>query len=182
MDQAGYDVEWQVLNTAWYLPQNRERIFLVGHLRGRSGRKVFPIKRASKETIKYIAGKSMGSRLYDSSGLSRALLTSSGEAYSIPTSGEARAVMTPARGKRHQNGRRIKEPGESMYTLTTKDRHGVLVRNRFRHLIPKETFRLNGFSDEQYEKAAAVNSDTQLYKQMGNTVSIPVIYDIALRL
>lgn len=181
MDQAGYDVEWQVLNTAWYLPQNRERVFLIGHLRGRSGRKVFPIKRASRETIKYIAGKSMGNRLYDSSGLSRALLTSSGEAYSVETN-HACAVITPARKRTRQNGRRVKTPGEPMYTLTTKDRHGVFVRNRFRHLTPKEAARLQGFTDEQFERAAAVNSETQLFKQFGNCVSVPVIYDIALRL
>ena len=38
-----YTIECQLLNTKWLLPQNRERIYIVGHLRGRSGGKIFPI-------------------------------------------------------------------------------------------------------------------------------------------
>ena len=40
---GGYTIEWQLLNTSWVLPQNRERIYLVGHLAGRSDPGVFPI-------------------------------------------------------------------------------------------------------------------------------------------
>lgn len=40
---GGYRLEWQLLNTAWFLPQNRERIYLVGHLGKGSGKQVFPI-------------------------------------------------------------------------------------------------------------------------------------------
>ena len=44
LDELGYDVEWQVLNSKDFgLPQNRERVFIIGHLRGQRGRKVFPI-------------------------------------------------------------------------------------------------------------------------------------------
>ncbi|QGS18036.1 MULTISPECIES: DNA cytosine methyltransferase [Capnocytophaga] len=41
---GGYRLEWQLLNTSWVLPQNRERIYLVGHLAGRSETGVFPIR------------------------------------------------------------------------------------------------------------------------------------------
>ena len=41
---GGYTIEWQLLNTSWVLPQNRERIYLVGHLAGRSEPGVFPIR------------------------------------------------------------------------------------------------------------------------------------------
>ena len=41
---VGYRLEWQLLNTSWVLPQNRERIYLVGHLAGRSETGVFPIR------------------------------------------------------------------------------------------------------------------------------------------
>ena len=41
---GGYRLEWQLLNTSWILPQNRERIYLVGHLAGRSQPGVFPIR------------------------------------------------------------------------------------------------------------------------------------------
>lgn len=39
---GGYRLEWQLLNTSWLLPQNRERIYLIGHLGNRGGRNVFP--------------------------------------------------------------------------------------------------------------------------------------------
>lgn len=39
---GGYRLEWQLLNTSWVLPQNRERIYLVGHLDGRSEPGIFP--------------------------------------------------------------------------------------------------------------------------------------------
>ncbi len=43
---SGYDCQWQVLNTRWFLPQNRERIIFVGHLRNRRRPEVFPIGEA----------------------------------------------------------------------------------------------------------------------------------------
>ena len=42
-DIGGYRLEWQLLNTAWFLPQNRERIYLIGHLAEGSTRNIFPI-------------------------------------------------------------------------------------------------------------------------------------------
>jgi len=46
---GGYRLEWQLLNTKWFLPQNRERIYLVGYSGGKSGREVFPIRESSKK-------------------------------------------------------------------------------------------------------------------------------------
>lgn len=40
---GGYRLEWQLLNTSWFLPQNRERIYLIGHLGEGSGKNIFPI-------------------------------------------------------------------------------------------------------------------------------------------
>ncbi|WP_131087193.1 DNA cytosine methyltransferase, partial [Lactiplantibacillus plantarum] len=54
LDEIGYDVEWDVLDSAEVVPQHRERIFIVGHLRGRRTRKVFPIVRKNGETNKTI--------------------------------------------------------------------------------------------------------------------------------
>lgn len=48
-----------------------------------------------------------------------------------------------------------------------------------RKLTPKESFRLQGWSDEYFEKAQFVNSDSQLYKQAGNGVTTTVIRAIA---
>lgn len=84
--------------------------------------------------------------------------------------------MNPAKKSVRQNGRRIKEPDEPMFTLTVQDRHGVVHCGRVRRLMPKECWRLQGFTDEQFHRAAATGlSDSQLYKMAGNAVSVPVI-------
>lgn len=51
-----------------------------------------------------------------------------------------------------------------------------------RKLTPKECFRLQGWTDDYFEKAAFVNSDSQLYKQAGNGVTVTVVYDIAVKM
>ena len=59
-----------------------------------------------------------------------------------------------------------------------KDKHSV----RIRKLTPRECFRLQGFSDDLFEKARAVNSDSQLYKQAGNAVTVNVVYAIGKKI
>lgn len=49
---GGYRLEWQLLNTSWVLPQNRERIYVIGHLAGRSEQGVFPIREIAKDSFK----------------------------------------------------------------------------------------------------------------------------------
>lgn len=91
------------------------------------------------------------------------------------------SILTPDRLEKRQNGRRIKNEGEPAFTLTSQDRHGVLIaddRIKIRKLTPRECFRLQGFTDGQYDKAAAVNSETQLYKQAGNAVTVNVVAEI----
>lgn len=96
------------------------------------------------------------------------------------------AVLTPDRGEKRQNGRRIKEPGEPSFTLTAQDRHGVALLDgniRVRRLTPRECWRLQGFPDEYFDKARAASiSDTQLYKQAGNGVTVNVARAIGERL
>jgi DNA (cytosine-5)-methyltransferase 1 len=48
---GGYRLEWQLLNTKWFLPQNRERIYLVGYLGDGSGGQVFPIRKTTRPNI-----------------------------------------------------------------------------------------------------------------------------------
>ena len=60
-------------------------------------------------------------------------------------------------------------------TLTTSPQQGVVNDLRIRKLTPKECFRLMGFDDADFEKAEKVNSNTQLYKQAGNSIVVPVV-------
>ena len=54
LDEMGYDAEWQVLNSKYFVPQNRERIFIIGHLRGERTRQVFPLGDDDPETTREI--------------------------------------------------------------------------------------------------------------------------------
>lgn len=86
------------------------------------------------------------------------------------------AVLNPTKETVRQNGRRIKDPDEPMFTLTVQDRHGVVHCGRVRRLTPRECWRLQGFTDEQFHRAAATGlSDSRLYQMAGNAVSVPVI-------
>ena len=104
-------------------------------------------------------------------------------------------VLTPDRAEKRQNGRRFKDNGEESFTLTGQDRHGVAIKGdisvpviwydkykcyiAIRKLTPRECWRLQSFSDDEFDKAQFVNSDSQLYKQAGNSVTVNVVYDIA---
>lgn len=110
-----------------------------------------------------------------------------------------RAFITPDRETKRQNGRRMKESGEPMFCLTTQDRHGIAICRcekcvynmdmetfgcciKIRKLTPREAWRLQAIEDKYFDKAAAVNSDAQLYKQAGNSVTVSVVYAIALKI
>lgn len=238
LDELGYDVEWQVLNSKDYVPQNRERIFIIGHLRGECTRKIFPFGTNDKEinqkyrikkignirkkgisqsgdvvsvdgiaptmcstttqkdptkilikdntTLGYAeatAGDSVNLSHPNSKtrrgrvgkGVANTLLTGESQGVVIP-------IIKPTRGESTQNGRRMKEDGDDMFTLTAQDTHGVYDGLRIRKLTPRECWRLQGFPDWAFDQAKEVNSDSQLYKQAGNSVTVPVIYDIARRL
>ena len=104
--------------------------------------------------------------------------------------------LTPERVKKRQNGRRFKENGDPMFTLTGQDIHGVAVNKNIgcvwykkygcnisiRKLTPRECFRLQGWTDDYFEKAEFVNSDSQLYKQAGNGVTVAVVECIARKI
>lgn len=206
MADLGYDVEWQVLNSKNYgVPQNRERVFIIGHFGRTGGRKVFPLgEDATKIDVvqgqvantlttrtagdgvgtyviedkqpaqvrQLVRGHHQGSGIYDSKGLS-ITLTSQGGGIGANTG----LYVVP------ENGVRRDRVGKDVAnTLDTTCSQGALEGKRIRRLTPRECFRLQGFPDEAYEKAAEVNSDSQLYKQAGNSVTVNTIYEIAKRL
>lgn len=279
MDKVGYDAEWCVFDSAEVVPQHRERVYIVGHLRGTSTRQVFPIQRQSSETFKTkivyeplvnapkhqsevvlspkgsaptltatdykrpykVAVKQVGNiiestsfggnpqrgRIYSANGLSPTLNTAQGGGLepkvlierplkgltkngwhfeqnvfsknSIAATLKAadgsgnipkivcKPCLTPDRVNKRQYGRVFKENEDPEFKLTSQDKHGVLIENGksivIRKLTPRECWRLQGFSDEQFEKAKKAGiSNTQLYKQAGNAVTVDVIEQIGKRL
>lgn len=109
--------------------------------------------------------------------------THKGERSGVLIENGPRAIINPFKETTRQNGRRIKNPNEPMFTLTVTDRHGIVHHGRIRRLMPIEAWRLQGFTTEQFEKVAATGmSDAQLYKQAGNAVSVPVVEEIARNL
>lgn len=255
------------------VPQNRERCFIIGHLRGRSAAEIFPVKGTDRENSVSIIDQEgitgalpcfvdlsyQGIELTEKARCLQARYNKGVSNHKAETSGVAIPVLTPDRAEKRQNGRRFKENGEPMFTLTSQDRHGVAtginpiggvyteVSPEFyrgvyegcfrclkasthdsgvvlklqnipvsreyvltrpgmfmkisdeltiyavwykkyqcyiaiRKLTPKECFRLQGWTDEYFEKAAFVNSDSQLYKQAGNGVTVNVIEAIAKQL
>lgn len=260
LDSLGYDIEWDVHNSKEVVPQNRERVFIIGHLRGRSTQQVFPIERKSEPTgdeqkiniagttkpasstrlgqrdvvynpngligtlgasdykqPKQIAVKQVGNivatdsfggnpqagRVYSTHGLSPALNTMQGGGL------EPKILQ---RSRENNNFLAIKEAtkkgfdeahkGDSVNlsvpnsktrrgrvghgkanTLQTGLNQGVVSNDlRIRKLTPRECWRLQGFPDWAFDRAEKVNSNSQLYKQAGNSVTVPVIYEIAKRM
>lgn len=202
LDKVGYDVEWSVINSAEVVPQNRERIYIIGHLRGQSTRKVFPIIRQSgttnqKQSVKIVrqvgnisntdsfGGNPQVGRVYATDGLAPTLNTMQGGGREPKIL--VKPCLTPDRINKRQHGRRFKNDGEPSFTLTGQDRHGVLLEKgnqvAIRKLTPLECWRLQGFTDEQFYKAKNAGvSNSQLYKQSGNAATVPVIKVIAERL
>ena len=86
-------------------------------------------------------------------------------------------VLTPDRENKRQNGRRMKNDGEPMFTLTAQDKHGIYDGCIVRKLTPVECERLQGFPDDwtRYGKDDELISDTQRYKCCGNAVTTTVI-------
>jgi len=176
LDELGYDCQWQVLNSKNFgVPQNRERVFIIGHLRGTSRPEVFPIGGSNPKTLKQIVGGGQGNRVYSTDGVSVTQASQAGGQgaktglYAIP-------VLTPDRLNKRQNGRRFKENGDPAFTCTAQDRHGIYDGAKIRRLTPRETERLMGFPDDWTEEGTDGSiSDTQRYKMCGNAVTVNVV-------
>lgn len=242
LDELGYDVEWQVLNSKNFgVPQNRERVFIIAHLRGERTYRVFPIRGKDKKLntdgevnqvgnigkSDNFGGNPQVTRVYDINGISPTLNTMQGggrepkilvreatkQGYAVANVGDSINFSHPnSKTRRGRVGKNIAN------TLLTSDEQCVVLpqiiqkphgfnkggvhniaptltkssyqENNFlkiegvsiRKLTPRECWRLQGFPDWAFDKAQEVNSNSQLYKQAGNSVTVNVIEEIAKRL
>lgn len=173
MDGLGYDVEWQVLNTKDFgIPQNRERVYTVGHLRKYGSKQILPITstdgKDSNTKINVVGstepkivqiGRFKNDkrnnpniyRVYDDTGLSPCLNTMQGG-------------------------------GREPHVLVENDeKYGE--EYVIRKLTPKECMRLQGVPDEYTDKLIQAGiSDSQIYKAAGDGLSVPIAKEIGERI
>ena len=231
MDKRGYDAEWKIYNSKNYgVPQNRERVYIAGHLRDGSATELLPIPRENSATIKQIGniidthsfgGNPQRGRVYSDNGISPTLNTCQGgdletkvltrgyrrDNNAVDVSGISGTILArdykdalkiATNTKRgyvmakngdgvdlsypNSQSRRGRVKSGATNTLTTQSTIGVVLQDgshlTIRKMTPREYWRLQGFTDEQYEKAQDVNSNSQLYKQAGNAVTVNVTYEI----
>lgn len=155
MDRLGYDIEWQNINSKWFVPQNRERIYTIGHLRRYGRRKILPVTGADGENSISVIATTQPLRhstgdVHDIEGIAPTCL---GRDYKQPKQ-VAIPVLTPDRIKKRQNGRRFKDNGEPMFTLTAQDRHGFGIEVCGFNTMPDGTIRT---LKHQYQKNSAAN-------------------------
>jgi len=191
LSDLGYRVEWQVLNSKHFgVPQNRERVFIIGHLGGESGQQVFPIRSTDKAVDKT---KELPEQI------SNTLRTNYSNAHSNETYvGELEyegAILSEENrkwlddGKEHSRnfpqGQRVYSAEGVGSTLAGNaggmgGKTGLYAIHdmRIRRLTPTECERLQGFPDGWTEGL----SDTQRYKCLGNAVTTNVITAIGSQL
>lgn len=173
---GGYRLEWQLLNTKWVLPQNRERIYLIGHLDGRSKPGVFPFTEND-----FILNESFRKKNRETASLQSTF---------------SRTIR--------QNTYKM-SPEDTYIKVKDISQQSMKIGNEqrsIRRLTEIECERLQGFPDDWtkygvYEKQVWINKKegtfkivegvkeipkTQRYKQLGNAVTSEIILQIGLRL
>jgi DNA (cytosine-5)-methyltransferase 1 len=184
MADVGYDAEWQVLNSKNFgVPQNRERVFIVGHLGGFSGRQVFPIRekteKNNKEKQQGQIIRELGYTNGDQGFMQSENVLAEESVCTTLQGAHIERVLVNNDGTERNYFSTVSSGGNS--AMDDSEADFVLEGGKIRKLTPKECFRLQGFPDSAFDKSQEVNSDTQLYKQAGNAVTVNVIEAISER-
>jgi DNA (cytosine-5)-methyltransferase 1 len=197
LDELGYDAEWQVINGRYFLPQNRERVFIIGHLRGEPFKQVFPLGSYGEtpdgrdgggaeatHTIDANYGKGPddhGARTVIASGLwqSRGFeVRKDGVMHCMKgQGGSAGNFIQIAASRTREGSKHLEGNKDGLAFSLTSAQHDNLLRDAqtIRRLTSTECERLMGFPDGWTEGV----SDTSRYRCLGNAVMPPVIEYIA---
>ena len=204
LESKGYSNYWQDLNAKNFgIPQNRNRTFMVSVLGDYTYKfpQEFPLKLRLKDMLEtevdekfYLSGKMIN---FFTENTKRQQEKGNGFKFQ-PTDGECvgKAITTRAGGRMDDNFIEEQPKLEVAFNLSSRFEDkpleecsqtikksskvdcGVITNLRIRKLTPKECWRLMGFDDADFEKAAEVNSNSQLYKQAGNSIVVDVLYYI----
>lgn len=186
LDDVGYDCQWQVLNSRHFgVPQNRERVFIVGHLRGESRPEVFPLAGTHGACASELASTTIDANYWKGIGNHGARtaiirLSDSGmNRIAGWTETEKRVFAFQGDAKRSTVQEHVyHKPADNTDTLSTGHVPKLLDGATIRKLTPLECERLQGFPDGW----TAGLSDTQRYKCLGNAVTVNVVRAIVSRL
>ncbi len=189
LSELGYSVEWQVLNSKNFgVPQNRERVFIIGHLGGFGGGKVFPIGEGGEEAVEQRRGLSFPTVFASQHKIARGMPMlkvpeATKKGYAVAKEGDSINLSVPnSKTRRGRVGKGIAQ------TIDTGMQQHTLQNSRIRRLTPTECCRLQGFPDtwcdvgiDDKGQEVAI-SDTQKYKVLGNAVTTNVIQAIVEKL
>jgi DNA (cytosine-5)-methyltransferase 1 len=174
--ELGYSLEWEVLNSKNFgVPQNRERVFIIGHLGKGSGSAVFPIGNGATTNEQYNK-RTKPTAIYFDDSIPKAK-TRRGRVMDI-----SGALMATFRGgiaycldANYWKGQR--NPDKCMRTLISD---GIV----YRRFTPVECERLQGYQDNWtvFGKDGERISDSQRYKMLGNSITVNVIEEITRKI
>ena len=168
LDELGYDVEWQLINSRYFVPQSRERLYIIANLRGSSGGKILPLGEVSKRNDK------SRKELYATDECSSTLTATYWKGYGggRPMIKESKPVQMNYRSNVNSNMKERVQDRDETWTLTSNSNDFTITDgDRVRKLTPIECERLQGFADN-WTKGI---SDTQRYKCIGNAVTTKVV-------
>lgn len=201
MDELGYDVEWQTLNTKDFgLPQNRERVYTIGHLRKCGSKQILPIQNTNGKDSHIqinIVGSTDPNRkiqqrkyIYGDDGLMGFLTETDYKEPKIVQIGriESDKRENPSAYRVYDNQglspclNTMQGGGREPYVLVENDeKYGE--EYVIRKLTPKECMRLQGVPDEYTDKLIMAGiSDSQIYKAAGDGLSVPIAKEIGERI
>lgn len=172
LDEIGYNAEWEILNSKDFgVPQNRERMYIIGHHRRSCREKIFPIRKNVEQSDFGIK------ECNEEVSKEFKIKDNSKQGYTIATVGDSICL-----DYLHSTYKKNRVSKKIARTITTACTQAVVVKEdggTIRRFTPKEYFFLQGWNEDYFKRAQFVNSDCQLYKQAGNGVTVPVIQAIA---